>query len=225
MLSSMLMIVVSSAAADRTWDFAAADLDAVELQLDAADVRVRAGDRVRVGVAALGDCEVEGARDGRTFRLELERPRGSDCDDVEVEVTLPASVAGRIRSGAGNVSLDEVAGSVTVRTGAGDVRGSARSEVDVRTGAGNVELRGLSRPVRVETGAGNLRLDFASVVRGTIRASTGVGNVRIQLASDAPVQAEVSTGMGHTRIGVPRAAGSPTVVKATSGIGNVTIEG
>ncbi len=215
---------------DRDYTFALQGLDHVRLDLHAADVVLSGSPSGAIEVSLrelhVSDrCRVRVEQEDRTLVIESKlQPSIGRCE-LEVEVALPPSLGVTADVGAGDVHLDDLGTDLALSTGAGDVHGSVHGhQVRISTGAGDVDLHGLRAAISASTGTGDLSLRFAYAPTGTIEASTGVGDVEVHLPPDAVVQAEASTGLGDVRQSLASRSGAPTVVRASSGLGDVTVD-
>jgi hypothetical protein len=189
----------------------------------ALDVRAGSGDvTVEVGPAG-GPTTVTAARswafdppvetrtfDAGTLRLSAACGPGAvfaqRCS-VDWTVSVPSDAAVTVSTSSGDIRVEDVAGRVALRTGAGDVRLSA-----VR-----------SKDVRVETGAGDARLVFASAPDSVV-TTTGAGDVTVRLPADGTTYRVVgSSGVGDRTVSVPEDAASRHLLDLTSGVGDVVV--
>ncbi len=205
------------------------ELDDVEIDLVAGDLTLRGGAAsavaVRVLDADLGpSCRFEVRRDGRTVEIESRHDGLPSRCTVDLEIIVPGALPVEIDLGAGNVVLDGLAGDLEIDVGAGDVRGAASgSDVAVATGAGDIELDRLVGAVEAKTGTGGVTLRFDATPRGAIEATTGVGDVAVQLPAGAVVDVSASTGLGSVHQGLTERDGAETVVRASTGVGDVQL--
>jgi hypothetical protein len=114
---------------------------------------------------------------------------------VRVSAEIPPDYSLDIRTGGGDVRVEEVSGGVTVQTAGGSVKlrrvaGSAR----LRTEGGSIRVEELEGNLRAQTAGGSIRGDD---VAGWVEARTGGGNIDL-VAVDGPVEAR--TGGGGLRV-------------------------
>ncbi len=211
--------------------FATTDLDNLRIDLNAGDLTIDGTDADEVQVVVrrtrVGErCRVDVGTEGRTLRIEavLDRGPGDNRCEVDVDVLAPHSLTVDADVGAGDIRLQDAGSTLTLETGAGDVRGSAPSpQVRVETGAGDIQLDDLIAAISASTGAGSVSLSFDRAPAGTIDASTGVGDVRVTLPGSTPVHAHTSTGLGSVRQDLPQQDEAETVVRASTGLGDVSL--
>jgi DUF4097 and DUF4098 domain-containing protein YvlB len=162
--------------------------------------------------------------------------RSRDRIRVNIRVQVPEQYNVDFTSGAGNITLGDLGGSVKGRTGAGNIRvGAVQGELVIDTGSGNIEVAGVRGPVRISTGAGNVRLDDAreSVTvssgagnitafitqqpRATSVLETGAGNVTVHLSGNARAHVDASAGMGSASTDFPLTVEGKWVSKSFAG--------
>lgn len=113
---------------------------------------------------------------------------------VDLSLTVPRGSRIEVRSGSGEVWLEDIAGEVEVTSGSGDVHGARLGSASVRTGSGSVELRACSGPVDVSTGSGDVRL---AQVSGAVSVRSGSGDLE---ASGLAGRLEAHTASGDVRL-------------------------
>lgn len=153
--------------------------------------------------------------------LEIELPEGARADLRTLAGTIRAErVAGELRldTGRGDITARAGEGGLEIDTGSGDVEVTAhRGEVAVDTGSGAVLLDGVDGNVDVDTGSGGVRL---LKVRGErIAADTGSGGIELEEVDGA---LRLDTGSGGIR-GTGLLARDEVV--ADTGSGGVRLEG
>jgi DUF4097 and DUF4098 domain-containing protein YvlB len=136
---------------------------------------------------------------------------------VELEITAPAG---------SRVSVDTGAGEV-------DVRGITGS-LDIHSGAGTVGVRGAQGTTRVDLGAG--QITYEGSPSGECRFQTGAGEIILRLPESPNVRIDVGTGLGAVDVDFdlngqvsPRSAngvigdGRQGTIYAHTGIGSVSV--
>jgi DUF4097 and DUF4098 domain-containing protein YvlB len=92
---------------------------------------------------------------------------------------MPPHVILNLETGAGDVAMTSMQGNCSVRTSAGDVRGSALATpyltVDTSAGDVNVDLDAVPTRVSITTGAGDVGLAVPSGTYG-VSVTTSAGN-------------------------------------------------
>jgi Putative adhesin len=208
-----------------------AGVTAVRIDVDAGTVRLTPGETLggqRTDRYGLVKPSVAVRREGGTLVVEGRCARvwltGSWCS-TSVTLTVPRDVAVTVHSGAGDVHLGALTGTIDVSAGAGDVTltGTAGSVV-VETGAGSVRGTDLSTAtVEATSGAGDVRLAFASPP-ANVRAESGAGGVTVVLPSgETPYRVDADSGAGSRSVEVRTSPAATALVYAHSGAGDVTV--
>jgi hypothetical protein len=159
---------------------------------------------------------------------------------IDYDLTVPASVQVRIRTGSGSIRVADVAaadiqagsgdvgvrnvpGAVRAHTGSGSVRvDSVGAQNDLHTSSGDIVATALGGgTLLANTGSGNIRLRFG-VAPSNVRAVTGSGDLRINLPPGR-YKVDSSTGSGDRNINVPDDRGASATVFAKTGSGSINI--
>jgi hypothetical protein len=113
-----------------------------------------------------------------------------------------------------------------VSLGVGDIRLTGLSGViSAGTDIGQIQASGMSgRQLALRTGTGMISAGF-TVPPQLVRAHAGTGSVAVRVPSGTAYRVTASTQVGAVRITVPQAATSPRVIRASTGIGTVTVAG
>jgi DUF4097 and DUF4098 domain-containing protein YvlB len=172
------------------------DLTVVTAETDetVVDVTVPHGDDDDVSVEQRGDDISVVARHGGRGGLF-----GASRDQVHVRVTVPhdsrlltklgsadVRVEGRLgettlKSGSGDITLDELGAKTFVETGSGDLQiGSATGPLQVKCGSGQVTVERLGGPAQISTGSGDVLVGTALEA---ISVKSGSGDLRVREAS------------------------------------------
>ena len=116
----------------------------------------------------------------------------------------------KVKSGSGEVRIEEVAKDAAVDTGSGDIQ-IARSLADVRvkTGSGEVTIGSTGRSAAVSTGSGDVSLGTTG---GSVVVKSGSGDVQVK---DAREDLSITTASGDLTVGAIRSGG--VHAKAVSG--------
>lgn len=140
----------------------------------------------------------------------------------------------RVKSGSGEVLIDEIEGAAVIDTGSGDIRiAGVAGELKIRSGSGDVTLARTGAaasissgsgdiriaraqgPVVVKTGSGDLEIDDAGA---DVASTTGSGDVTVRTAHRGRISAKGAS--GDIRVGVP--AGTPVWTDVTTLTGRIT---
>jgi hypothetical protein len=207
----------------------------------AVDARPRQeSDAGQAAVAAATAIEAL-AGDAARVRVEVPEARQRRQPPVDVRVTFPAgsavevhsdtaqvvsrgrlaSLAGRLATG--DLHLDEVSGTVDVRTTAGSVTLlRAGGDVAVRGGTGLVVVRRSEGTARFATTSGDVDVWYAT---GDVRATTRAGRVRVGVPLDVEVELTADSVSGRVDP-APAPVDAPTgrlAVSATTVSGDITV--
>ena len=206
-----------------------ASVTAVEVEIDNGRVEVVAGTelepRIRQTTRSLFAAPKlqESVIDG-VLRLRAECPRlaGPTCE-VRYRVEVPATVAVRVRTDRGSVSVDGMTGAVDVAADAGRISLARTSgPVTARTSAGSIEGVDLSPAfLDASTGAGRIRMSLEKP-SARVDLRTGAGNIDVALPPDR-YRVETETDAGKIDVAVTVDATSPYVVRARTGAGGIRV--
>jgi len=188
-----------------------AEASTLVAETESGDVTLRGTDRADIQVqyvkqsSSLGAdvtaLELVASREGDRLRLHTvydgEEGFFGNRPTLDMDVTLPRRLGvGRVTTGAGDLSVREVSGSLELSTGSGDVT-----------------VRGVDGDVQTESGSGDIRV---SGITGSASASAGSGDLSI---TDPGSLAGATTGSGDITTDVPAIRGETTV---QAGSGDVT---
>jgi DUF4097 and DUF4098 domain-containing protein YvlB len=227
------------------------------------DSQIHIHARVKAGWNAGGDIEARITRisqnppieqSGNTIHIGDVRPedrRLYNNIQIDYEISAPKSTALNVRSGSGDIEIDNlgrflkgqtgsgnlrahgVAGPSEVGTGSGDIELDLTGvgEVKASTGSGNIHIHNMDGILTARTGSGDIDADGA--ITGSSRIQTGSGNIKVHVGPSAHFNAEASTGSGtirimgskeseHHHVSAPVNGGGPTL-EAHTGSGDITI--
>jgi Toastrack DUF4097 len=201
----------------------------------------------------------------KSIEVEIALPAGSRVDGEAGAAAL--SCSGRLgellyRSGGGAIRLDQT-GPVQVRTGAGDISVEhVAGRAEIKTGSGAIELGGVDGPAVVKNSngdtwigdvTGDLRVNAANgkiavdrpsdaahaktangdvllgaVARGEVVAETGFGKVDVGVVDGVPAWLELHTGFGNVSNELdaadrPAPGEEAVEIRARTGFGDITI--
>jgi len=171
--------------------------------------------------------------------------------EIDYEITAPKGTALNLRSGSGDIEVDNLGRFLKAQTGSGNIRvHNVAGPSDVGTGSGDIDLTlgGLGE-VKASTGSGNIHIhhmegtltarsgsgdiDTDGAITGASRIQTGSGNIKVHLGPNARLNADASTGSGNIHIlgaseserhhvSFPSNGGGPTL-EAHTGSGDIEI--
>lgn len=138
---------------------------------------------------------------------------------IDYDVTLPKASNISAATGSGDLTVDNVGGTLKAQTGSGSVRASGiQGAATLGSGSGDVELS-KSGPgdVRAETGSGSVHLHG---VNGGLKASTGSGDIEVE--GQPTTDWKLSTGSGSIQMALGNGAKFNLVADTGSGSVNVS---
>jgi hypothetical protein len=142
---------------------------------------------------------------------------------IDYEITVPADVALNLRTGSGDIEVDNVGRFLSAESGSGSVRAHGlRGPASLETGSGSIELQeDGSGDVKAKTGSGSIRIhnlngtfnsrtgsgdiEADGNLTGAANVSTGSGSVRLHITPSSHFSFEGSTGSGDIRVHFPGA--------------------
>jgi hypothetical protein len=137
---------------------------------------------------------------------------------------VPRGVTVHARTGAGDVRLTGLTGPVTAIDGTGDISLSDLSgPVQARDKTGDVSGRALHQAdATLSSRLGDIDVSFT---RPPVRLAVtdNLGSVLIRVPGSVSYRVQASSSLGTVSISVPRLAGSPHRITATSRLGDVAV--
>jgi DUF4097 and DUF4098 domain-containing protein YvlB len=185
----------------------------LSLDTDAGSVEISSGstNAVHVNVAreSRGNTNEEAEQELRQLRLDF-RQDGNDIyiqarwpEDhfwgfnrrnerrLRFEIIVPGKYNLDLKTGGGNISINDLEGTVAARTSGGNLQfGRINGVVNARTSGGNISLEACSGPLDVDTSGGNIRI---GKVNGSVKAQTSGGNIAVEEVQSR-IQASTSGG-------------------------------
>jgi len=171
---------------------------------------------------------------------------------IDYEISAPKGIALNLRSGSGDVEIDNLSRFLKAETGSGSIRAhgiggpaelhtgsgdvdleqSAPGEVKASTGSGTIRLHSLNGSVSARTGSGDIEADGR--VAGESRLQSGSGSIRLHSGGSARFNVDASTGSGsiriagapeteHHHVSAPINGGGPTL-EVRTGSGDIQID-
>ena len=139
---------------------------------------------------------------------------------IDYEITAPRAVALNLRSGSGDIEVDNLGRYLKAQTGSGSVRAHGiAGPAELGSGSGDVELQQTARgDVRADTGSGSIRING---LEGGLTARTGSGDIEANGQLGGP--AKLQTGSGSIRLHLGPAA--RYTLDASTGSGTIRIPG
>ncbi|HEY7750741.1 MAG TPA: hypothetical protein VH917_00495 [Ignavibacteriaceae bacterium] len=160
--------------------------------------------------------------------------KGEDSDDFELELTIPAGLTIDIKTGGGNVTVNnDLNGKIDITSAGGNISvKNINGLADISTGGGNINLGDINNNADVSSAGGDIVIGS---VNGKADISTGGGNIKVgTVTSSADISsaggninvesvdgmADISTGGGNINVGV--VSGNADI---STGGGNINLEG
>jgi DUF4097 and DUF4098 domain-containing protein YvlB len=207
----------------------------VELGSGTVDVHTAETAETRVSVHGHGVEDVTVEQRGDQIVVIAPPRRGSIfgfASDVTVRVTMPHGSdlvtklgsadlvatgrygAGRVRSGSGDVHVDELSDAAVVQTGSGDISiTSCHGHLRVKSGSGAVHLGRAAGSTAVVSGSGRITVDGTE---DELVAKSGSGDIRV---GDARTDVSLSSGSGDLQVESIRRG----VLKAKAASGDIAV--
>jgi len=203
------------------------------VEIGAGRIDVRADDVAETTVDVEGNNADEVAVEQRGTQIVVVAPHRragflSGSNDYAIRVTVPtdsglATKTGsadlvaqgrygstKIRSGSGDVRIEELSQDAVVETGSGGVEITrSLGDVRIKSGSGDVSIGSTGRSVGVSTGSGDVTL---GTTEGSVSVKSGSGDVEVK---DAHTDISISTASGDLNVGAIRSGG--VQAKAVSG--------
>ena len=137
---------------------------------------------------------------------------------IDYEISAPRGVALNLRSGSGDVEVDNlgrflkgetgsgsirahgIAGPADLHTGSGDIelQQTGSGEVHASTGSGSIRINGLNGALNARTGSGDIEAN--GILAGPSHLQSGSGFIRAHVAHDSHLSVDATTGSGTIRI-------------------------
>lgn len=174
----------------------------------AGDVSLRGADVDSVAVSAKidGPTNHVGHEQGEEALTVFDECHEDPCS-VDLTLDVPRHLALTLRTGAGDVWLENAGGDISIRTGSGDIRGLGLAGVNFSA----------------ETGSGDVRCELAPALRVHLRTESG--DVALSVPSGA-YRLQVSTGSGDQELeGVSNDPSADGEIQVTTGAGDLKLSG
>lgn len=161
------------------------------------------------------------------------------------EIRLAAAGSVQLRTGAGDITVDRVAGCAEVSTGTGSVRigaiegaatirgstgdtwiGEVSGDLEVRVAYGGISVDRAEQAVAAKTPKGDVRL--SEVARGPISAQTGFGKVDVGVRTGVAAWLDLQTRFGNVlneleAAGPPQPGEDAVEVRGRTSFGDITV--
>ncbi len=192
-----------------------------ELRLTANDARVHlvrgSGKQIAVSVRTVdqrigpGGVTISASQSGDTVLVQVHEPSihvniFSIHRSTQVEIAIPEHARVEVKTGDGNIDLDDISGAMRLHTGDGHIHGTRLDgSLQCNTSDGHVEVDGRFDELRIDTGDGHV---IATATGGSKLGSgwnihTGDGSVELRIPSDLAASLDAHTGDGHIESDLP----------------------
>ena len=192
------------------------------VELGAGSLSIRAEETSRTTVRVEGKAADEVTVEQRGEQIVVLAPHKRSAffgsgTELDVQVTLPRDsvlatklgsagvvTVGRlgetkVKSGSGDVRLDELGADALVETGSGDIDiASCTGELRIKTGSGDVDVARLTGAASIATGSGDVELGSTGEA---VQVKSGSGDLRVK---DAGTDIALSSASGDLYVGVIR---------------------
>lgn len=195
------------------------------------------------------NCNIEQELKSRKLEFEVEKNgmfKNSDCE-VNITLKVPESMGIYLKSGTGNITVENRSESVKVKTGTGSIQLSGLTNiVEANAGSGSINVEGkftnaklysgsgnitaaytevpLGSQMSVKVGSGSVTLSFAQApVKGELEIKTGTGTVDVSMPKGSKFKSEIKTGTGNIKNQFKSVANSSYSVVIKAGTGNVNL--
>lgn len=172
-------------------------------------------------------------------KFDTQDMRDGHCS-VDWIIVMPAALRAGADTGMGDIEAQNLRAGADLETGMGDIEARAiAGGVEAESGMGDIEVKDVTGPILAKSGMGDVFVALTGSAEGGATAETGMGDAEVVLSAGFQGSIEATTGMGDVDIelaGMPftnvhkseqsfraRAGESNTSVKASSGMGSVTI--
>ena len=232
----LITSLLSASPVDKEASFKVQSGDILDVNLSQGNVTISTSSNSEVKVIA------KHIDDSETGLLTMEQKankvdiqfKGQDSDDLELELTIPAGLSIEIKTGGGNVTINnDLNGKISVTSGGGNISAkNINGLADISTGGGNINLGDLNNNADISSAGGDITVGS---VNGKADISTAGGNIKVgAVNSSADIStaggnikvesvdgmADISTGGGNINVGV--ISGSADI---STGGGNINLDG
>ena len=232
----LITSLLSASPVDKEATFKVQSGDILDVKLSQGNVTISTSSNSEVKVIA------KHIDDSETGLLVMEQKankvdvqfKGDDSDDFELELTIPAGLSIEIKTGGGNVTINnDLNGKISITSGGGNISAKNINGLsDISTGGGNITVLDLNSDADISSAGGDISVGS---VNGKADISTAGGNIKVgAVNSSADIStaggnikvesvdgmADISTGGGNINVGV--ISGSADI---STGGGNINLDG
>ena len=212
----------------RQWQVATAGVRQIVINSESGPVSVTAG-AATAQINAVPDYtgdppSVASAVRGGVLTISVRCPSAnqSHCQ-VALTVGVPPRLGVTVSGQLGNVTVAGIAGPVQVTDELGNVRlRQVSGPVRVDAELGDIEGTGLRADTTLTAQLGTIDVAFAAAP-GLITATDDEGPVTVRVPAGLSYRVRAQAQLARASVSVPRSAGSPHVIQASSQLGPVTV--
>ncbi len=182
--------MVSSDLATRT--FAVSGQDALVVDGGAGNVHVHQGQSNQIVVQGrkqgrgfftnLNDLQVKYTQDGNTVTVSVPRSEAFlDSKWVDLDIAVPTTTDLTVRSGSGDMKIEDVSGKTAIQTGSGDIQlQNVTGEATLSSGSGdmNIVQTHFNGQSSIKTSSGDVSFDGTFDEAGTYDIESGSGDIK-----------------------------------------------
>lgn len=225
-----------SIASDKDATFSVQKGDVLDVEIEHGNINVSTWDKNEVQISAknIDDDELSLYSAEKKSGIIVVKFKGDDSDDFSLELTIPNDLIIDIKTGGGNVTINnDLRSKTTISTAGGNITAKTiGAEANISTAGGNIKLGDINGSVELTTAGGDIQVGS---VNGKAEISTAGGNITVGSVNST---ADISTAGGNVTVGtvggdadISTAGGNITVSSVSgsadisTGGGNVILDG
>jgi len=208
----------------------------LDVKIEQGNITVNTWDKSEVKISAKNIEDNESGlltMEQKSGKVEV-RFKGDDSDEFFLELTIPADILIDLKTGGGNVTINnDLKNKVNISTAGGNITAKIiGGEANITTAGGNIKLADINANASVNTAGGDIHVGS---INGKAEISTAGGNINVGSVNNS---AEISTAGGNVNVGtvggsaeISTAGGNVTVstvsgsAEISSGGGNIILDG
>lgn len=165
-------------------------------------------EKVGADKAATDRMELTMSQEGDRVTVDVREPHTGGVHwtvgpfTAHVRVTMPVHARVEAATGDGRVSVRDITGDLSVRTGDGSIRlAHVNGGVDAASGDGSVDIDGVITTLKLRSGDGRMRVrTTAPSATGDWEVATGDGAVVVEVPEGFAAELDALTGDGRVRV-------------------------
>ena len=188
-----------SLAVDKEGSFNVQKGELLDVKIEQGNITVNTWDKSEVKIFAKNIEDDESGlftMEQKSGKVEV-RFKGDDSDEFFLELTIPADILIDLKTGGGNVTIDnDLKDKVNIKTGGGNISAKGiGGNASITTGGGNIKLADINGDAQISTAGGDIQLGS---INGIADISTAGGNIKVGSVNST---ADISTAGGNVNIG------------------------